>query len=123
MSTCGDPLVDLVTLLSYWAEAEDPPVMHQLAQMPIAESGFPTRAALLEAYAQRTGRDLNHFRFYRVLCMLKLVVVFMQLHARFLRKEILDEHHQTFGALATRLLNFTEESLRDMPIKKQKDMT
>jgi aminoglycoside phosphotransferase (APT) family kinase protein len=109
MGTRGDPLVDLGTLLSYWTQAGDPQSMHQLAQMPTAGSGFPTRAELLEVYAKRTGRDLSHFRFYRVLCMLKLTVVFMQLHARYLRGEITHEKYETFGKLSAGLLDFTEE--------------
>jgi aminoglycoside phosphotransferase (APT) family kinase protein len=109
MGTRGDPLVDLGTLLSYWTEAGDPEAMHQLAQMPTAQSGFPTRAELLQAYAQRTGRDLSQFAFYRVLCMLKLSVIFMQLHARYLRGEIKHEKYETFGKLSAGLLDFTEE--------------
>src|SRR5438132_7871520 len=46
MGTRGDPMVDLATLLSYWSEPGDPLAMHQLAQMPTAEAGFPTRAEI-----------------------------------------------------------------------------
>lgn len=108
MCTRGDPLVDLATLLSYWTEAADPPVMHELAQMPSAEPGFPTRAELAQLYAQRTGIDLSHLAFYRVLCMFKLTVVFMQLHARYRRGEIMSERYRSFGPLSLGLLEFTE---------------
>lgn len=108
MGTRGDPLVDVATLLSYWTEAGDPDAMHQLAQMPTAQPGFPTRDELLQIYARRTGRDLSGFGFYRVLCMLKLTVVFMQLHARYLRGEAVHEKYKTFGTLALGLLDFTE---------------
>jgi aminoglycoside phosphotransferase (APT) family kinase protein len=109
MGTRGDPLIDLGTLFSYWTEAGDPAVMHQLAQMPTAQPGFPTRAELLEIYARRTGRDLSSFVFYRVLCMLKLTVIFMQLHVRYLRGEAVPEKYKTFGPLALGLLEFTQE--------------
>jgi aminoglycoside phosphotransferase (APT) family kinase protein len=108
MGTRGDPLVDLATLLSYWSQADDPDVMHQLAQMPTAQPGFPTRADVLELYARRTGVDLSSFEFYRVLAMFKLTVVFMQLHAQFVRGEVSDEKYRTFGALCAGLLDFTE---------------
>lgn len=109
MGTRGDPLVDLATLLSYWSESDDPDAMRQLAQMPTALPGFPRRAELIELYARRTGCDVSEFRFYRVLCMLKLTVVFMQLHARYLRGETGNEKYRGFGPLTAGLLDFTEE--------------
>jgi aminoglycoside phosphotransferase (APT) family kinase protein len=109
MGTRGDPLVDLATLLSYWTEAGDPDVMVQLAQMPTAAPGFPRRAELIELYARRTGIDMAEIGFYRVLCMLKLTVVFMQLHARYLRGEMRDDQYKSFGPLTLGLLEFTEE--------------
>jgi aminoglycoside phosphotransferase (APT) family kinase protein len=109
MGTRGDPLVDLATLLSYWTEAGDPDAMQQLAQMPTALPGFPRRAELIEAYARRTGTDVSEFGFYRVLCMFKLTIVFMQLHARYLRGEMVNEKYQGFGPLTAGLLDFTED--------------
>lgn len=108
MGTRGDPLVDLATLLSYWTSAGDPQPMQALAQMPTAEPGFPNRDEVLQAYASRTGADLSGFRFYRVLAMFKLTVVFMQLHARYLRGEVTEEKYRGFGALAAGLLDCTE---------------
>lgn len=111
MGTRGDPLVDLSTLLSYWTEAGDPPAMHSLNQMPTTQPGFPRRAEVVQAYAQRTGTDVGRFYFYRVLALYRLSVVFMQLHARFLRGEVVDERHRGFGPLSGGLLDFTESEL------------
>ena len=36
--TRGDPLFDFATLLSYWVHADDPPAMHDMAQMPAVEA-------------------------------------------------------------------------------------
>lgn len=109
MCTRGDPLFDLATLLSYWSEPGDPPCMAQLAQMPSAGPGFLSREAVAQAYAQRTGRPLDAFRFMRVLAMLKLAVVFRQLHNRWRRGEVTDERYAAFGSLAAGLLDFTRE--------------
>ncbi len=110
MGTRGDPLVDLATLLSYWPESGDPPAMLQLNQMPMAEPGFPTRTEMAAMYARQTGRNLSSFGFYRALCLFKLTVVFMQLHARYRRGEIVNERYRSFGPLASGLLDFTEAS-------------
>jgi aminoglycoside phosphotransferase (APT) family kinase protein len=107
MGTRGDPLVDLATLLSYWTEPGDPEPMHELGQMPTAQPGFPSRDEVLQAYASRTGTDLSGFRFYRVLAMFKLTVVFMQLHVRYLRGDVTQEKFRIFGKLSAGLLDCT----------------
>lgn len=104
--TRGDPLFDLGTLLSYWTEAGDPPAMHELRQMPTAAPGFPTREQAAMRYAALTGRDLGDVRFHRVLGILKLGVIFLQLHALHRRGVTSDPRYAGFGALAVGLLEF-----------------
>jgi aminoglycoside phosphotransferase (APT) family kinase protein len=104
MGSRGDPLFDLATLLSYWTEAGDPPVMHALRQMPTAARGFATRADMLAAYAKATGRDVSDFRFYRVLTVFKLAVVFLQLGAQWRRGTSINPGFQSFDALAADLM-------------------
>ena len=57
MSTLGDPLTDLGTLLAYWSEETDGAVLAAARVMaPVtAAEGFPTRAEVVERYAARTG--------------------------------------------------------------------
>lgn len=109
MATRGDPLFDLATLLSYWTEANDPPAMHELRQMPTALPGFPSRREVVAAYAYLSGRDISDFLFYRVLAMFKLGVVFLQLHARYLAGGTTNERYAQFGALGYGLLEFTHD--------------
>ncbi|CAO3433192.1 phosphotransferase family protein [Azospirillum doebereinerae] len=107
--TRGDPLFDLATLLSYWTEAGDPPVMHDLAQMPTARFGFPSRRDAAERYAARTGRDLSDFQFHRVLALFKLAVVFQQLHGRYRSGTTSDPRYAAFGGIARGLFDFTHD--------------
>lgn len=111
-STRGDALFDLATTLSYWTEANDPPAMHTLRQMPTAHPGFPTREQAAQAYAKATGRDLSDFRFYRVLAMFKLAVIFHQLHARYRQGATQDPRYAGFGELADGILEFTHTVAR-----------
>lgn len=104
--TRGDPLFDLGTLLAYWTEAGDPPAMHELQQMPTAAPGFPTREAAALRYAALTGRDLSDVRFHRVLGILKLGVIFLQLHGLHRRGVTADPRYAGFGTLAAGLLEF-----------------
>lgn len=104
--TRGDPLFDLATLLSYWTEPDDPPAMHDLAQMPTAEPGFLTREQAAHEYARLTGRDLSGIRFHRTLGIVKLGVIFLQLHALHTRGAVSDPRYIAFGPLAAGLLAF-----------------
>lgn len=113
MGTRGDALFDLATLLSYWTEAGDPECMQQLAQMPTAHAGFPTREAAAESYGRATGRSLDDLKPFRVLTMLKLGVVFHQLHARYRAGETMDARYAPFGALGDALFDFTLDIVND----------
>lgn len=106
MGTLGDPQYDLAVLLSYWSEAADPEVMHQLRQMPTAGHGFPTREEAAALYATVSGKDLDDFTFYRVLATLRLAVVFQQLYRRFETGGTDDTNFANFDDLALGLLGF-----------------
>lgn len=109
MGSRGDPLFDLATMLSYWAEPNDPPCMHEVRQMPSAMPGFMTRAGLVEAYARRSGRDVSAFRFHRILTMFKTSIVYLQLGAQWRRGATNDPRFERFTRLGTDLLDFTHE--------------
>jgi aminoglycoside phosphotransferase (APT) family kinase protein len=99
MCTLGDPLVDLGTLLAYWTESDDPPVLSNLLGMPAAKYGFLTRAELVERYAARSGRSVDAIRFYHVLALYRLAVIIAQIYVRYHRGQTQDERFAAFGAL------------------------
>jgi aminoglycoside phosphotransferase (APT) family kinase protein len=111
MSTRGDPLFDLATMLSYWAEPGDPPCMHDIRQMPTVMPGFFTRAQMIEAYAARTARDVSYFHYYRVLTMFKTSTVYLQLGAQWRSGATNDPRFERFTKLGTDMLEFTHEML------------
>jgi len=104
MATRGDPLFDLATLLSYWAEPGDPDCLRGLEQMPTAHPGFPSRQDMATAYARASGRSLDGLEEMRVLCLFKLAVVFLQLHARWRSGAIGDERYARFERLGFDLM-------------------
>ncbi len=111
MGTRGDPLMDLATLISYWTEPDDPDCMHRLGQMPTAHPGFMRRADVLEAYARLTGRDVGQFQSWRILAMLKLGVVFMQLHRNWVNGALGDASYSGFARLGIDLIEHTTDLL------------
>lgn len=112
MGTRGPALFDLATLLSYWTEPGDPECMQRLAQMPTARPGFLSREATATAYSGATGRSIAEIRPYRVLTILKLAVVFHQLHRRYATGDTRDPRYATFGSLGDELFAFALDVAR-----------
>ncbi len=106
--TRGHCLFDLGTTLSYWTQASDPSPMADMHQMPTAAPGFMTREQAALHYAALTGADLSDIRFFRVLGMLKLAVIFLQLQGLHARGVTTDWRYAGFGTLAASLLDVAE---------------
>lgn len=73
LSTLGDPLADLGGLLAYWPQADDKIIAGGFLG-PTAE-GFPTRAEMIETYAESTGRDVSAIGFWYVLGLWKVAII------------------------------------------------
>jgi len=97
MTTLGDPLIDLGTLLNYWPDAADPPHARRLNNAAVADLGLPPRAALIARYAERTGADLADVRWWEAFALWKTVVVVQQLHRRWVRGESTDPRMATIA--------------------------
>ena len=72
LSTLGDPLADIGSLLAYWPEAGDPPTALFAAS---ALAGFADRAALAETYLAASGRDGTDLDYWHVLGLWKVAVI------------------------------------------------
>jgi aminoglycoside phosphotransferase (APT) family kinase protein len=84
ISTIGDPLVDLGWMLYFSPEANGsgggtPPGGSGVSP----EDGYPSRAALAEHYAQRTGRPLDDLRFYCAFAGWKIAIIMEGSNYRF----------------------------------------
>jgi aminoglycoside phosphotransferase (APT) family kinase protein len=80
LCTLGDPLADVGLLLVYWAEPGDQTL--PLGTAPTIMAGFPGRAAITEAYATRSGRDLARLDVYVAFASWKLAVILEGVVAR-----------------------------------------
>jgi aminoglycoside phosphotransferase (APT) family kinase protein len=82
MATIGDPLMDLGTSLSYWAEAGDTQAFHQLPFGPTSKPGMMTRRDFAERYFERSGRHADNLVFYYAFGLIKTAVVLQQIYYR-----------------------------------------
>lgn len=110
MTTLGDPLIDVGTLLGYWPEANDPPERLAIAMQPTYLDGFPTRAEIVARYAARSGRDLGAIGFFETFALFKLAVVLQQIYVRFVRGQTKDERFAAMGESVKRLAEIAVES-------------
>jgi aminoglycoside phosphotransferase (APT) family kinase protein len=83
MSTIGDPLSDLGSVLSYWVEARDPDGLQSLRWGPTNYPGSMTRRELVHRYAQTSGREVGNMVFYLVFARFKLAVIVQQIYYRY----------------------------------------
>ncbi len=99
MATLGDPLADVGYLLSFWREANDPDMgsLGDASWKITAQPGFPTRAQLVERYAARTGRQMDHVAFYVALAIWKLAILLEGSYKRHLSGTTDDPFFATLG--------------------------
>jgi aminoglycoside phosphotransferase (APT) family kinase protein len=90
MTTLGEPLIDLGTLLNYWPDPTDPPDAGRVSHQGLLAMGLPTRAEIVERYTDRTGLDTTNARWYEAFAQWKTGVVIQQLHNRWKRGESTD---------------------------------
>jgi len=83
MSTIGDPLSDLGTMLAYWVNAGDPGELQKLRWGPTNYPGGMTRSEAVERYAQASGRGVDHMVFYLAFARFKLAVIVQQIYYRY----------------------------------------
>lgn len=73
LSTLGDPLADIGTLLAYWPHGGEMAAADRTA--PSTLPGFPSRTELVDAYARRSGRDVSDVEFWHVLGLWKIAII------------------------------------------------
>jgi len=90
MTTLGDPLVDLGTLLNYLPDPGDPEGAERTSHPGLAGMGLPERAEIVAHYARRAGAEVAAVWWWEAFALWKTVVVVQQLHRRWVRGESQD---------------------------------
>lgn len=97
MTTLGEPLVDLGTLLNYWPDPADGPEESRGSHEGMKTMGLPTRAEVVARYADRTGIDTAGVGWFEAFAQWKTAVVVQQLHDRWVRGESTDPRMETIA--------------------------
>jgi aminoglycoside phosphotransferase (APT) family kinase protein len=83
MATIGDPLMDLGTALSYWAQSDDGGVFQSGLFGITTKPGMPPRTQLAARYVERSGRRTDSLVFYYAFGLYKTAVILQQIYYRY----------------------------------------
>lgn len=81
--TLGDPLADVGLLMVYWTDPDDEQAA--LLTTPTTAEGFLPRQALLDRYAETSGRDLSQIDFYVAFGYWKLACIVEGVYTRYVK--------------------------------------
>ena len=110
MATLGDPLVDVGTLLAYWAQPDDP-TYRVFGANAVAIGDVMSKDLVRERYAARSGLDLEHISFYESLALFRIAVIIEQIYARYVAGQTTDHRFAGFENLAPLLASAALEKL------------
>jgi len=100
LATIGDPLMDLGSSLAYWVQADDDATFQSFRRQPTHAPGMLTRTEVVAYYGQRTGWRVDHFDFYEVFGLFRLMVIIQQIYRRFVLGQTTNPQFKGFGHAA-----------------------
>lgn len=83
LSTVGEPMTDLGTVLAYWVEATDDEALRALPLCLTYLPGNLTRLEIVRRYEEKTGRAVEDLVFHVVLASFRVAVITQQIYFRF----------------------------------------
>ena len=112
MTTLGDPLIDLGTLLNYWPDPADADASRG-SHEGMERMGLPSRAEVRKIYAEHSGFDVSAVAWYEAFARWKTATVVQQLHHRWVVGDSKDPRMETIAvrvpALAASSARLLEE--------------
>ncbi|HET9874609.1 MAG TPA: phosphotransferase family protein [Mycobacterium sp.] len=73
LSTLGDPLADMGSLLGYWPQPGERNIAGEFDAATL--DGFPDRAELAQVYLEQTGRDAATLQYWHALGLWKVAII------------------------------------------------
>ena len=110
MATTGDPLVDLGTLLAYWADPSDPTFLI-FGEIAVSPAGEMRRDEVVDMYGAITGFDVSAIAYYEGLALYRIAVIIEQIYARYVAGATTDERFARFEPLAPLLADAAVDAL------------
>ncbi|WP_299439353.1 phosphotransferase family protein [uncultured Aquimarina sp.] len=116
MATLGDPLMDLGTSLGYWTMSSDHAFVQQGIPSPTIMEGNPSRSEIVELYAQKSGREVDHLVFYYAFGLFKIAVIAQQIYYRYSKGLTTDPRFAQLNKAAELLCNLAWQAIQTKKI-------
>ncbi|MFZ5756536.1 MAG: phosphotransferase family protein [Pseudomonadota bacterium] len=113
MSTLGDPLMELGTVLCTWTEATDPPVALMSRQQPTTVPGMMTRAEVMAYYCRKMQLSLDKYDFYRVYGLFRMAGIVQQIYYRYFHGQTKDPRFAPMVYFVQHLAEACRAQIRD----------
>lgn len=113
MSTLGDPLMELGTVMCTWTEATDPPIALMTRQQPTTVPGMMTRAEVMDYYCSRMNLSVEKYDFYRVYGLFRMAGIIQQIYYRFYHGQTKDQRFASFVHMVKHLADAAREQIRN----------
>lgn len=97
MTTLGDPLIDVGTLLNYWPDPADGE-QGRYGHPGMEKMGLSSRDEVKRIYGERTGLDVSQVGWYEAFALWKTATVIEQLHHRWKVGDSTDPRMETVAA-------------------------
>lgn len=101
MTTRGDPLADLGTLMGSWFDPGEAP--GELSMMPTQAPGWLNRTSAVSRYAEKSDRSITHVDWHLVFGTWKLAIILQQIYIRWKRGQTQDDRFSTLDEGARHL--------------------
>jgi aminoglycoside phosphotransferase (APT) family kinase protein len=116
MTTLGDPLADLGTLLNYWPDETDSDEVRRASHDGMGLMALPGRAEMAARYGERTGLDVSQIGWYEAFAQWKTGVVIQQLHHRWVTGDSTDERMETIADTLPLLVHTADDLLKTLDL-------
>jgi len=116
MATLGDPLMDLGTSLGYWTMGSDPDFVKQGIPSSTIMDGNLSRSEVVQQYAIKSGRPINHLVFYYVYGLFKIAVIAQQIYYRYSKGLTTDPRFAHLDKAAELLCNIAYQAIQKRKI-------
>lgn len=117
MTTLGDPLIDIGTLLNYWPDASDSDEEKRFSHDGMDRMGLASRREMVARYATQTGLDLETIGWYEAFALWKTATVVQQLHHRWKVGDSTDPRMETVADNLPKLIANATRALDGQPTK------
>ena len=87
LSTIGDPLMELGTVIAGWVEADDDFLARAGRRQPTHLPGMFTRQQVIDYYCEKTGIQPENWAFYEVYGLFRLAGIGQQIYYRYHHKQ------------------------------------